>query len=172
MRDASASVLTGFPEEGKGIQSGAAMWKEMNMEATLALAPALGADAASLVGRALHEATRVQAAWRACRAARVPRGARTCGTPSGSGSARTLGVTSPLPRGLRGERKLVFDFEANRGGALLRRTARLSRAGPFIVAPVGKNQGSGRMYVYNIYFSLVVKGGQWLGVLFLLLLVP
>ena len=76
MRDASASVLTGFPEEGKGIQSGAAMWKEMNMEATLALAPALGADAASLVGRALHQqcvqaATRVQAVWRGRAARRV-----------------------------------------------------------------------------------------------------
>ena len=47
------------------------------MEATAALAPALGVDAASLVGRALHArrvreaATRVQAAWRGRRARRA-----------------------------------------------------------------------------------------------------
>ena len=47
------------------------------MEATAALAPALGVDAASLVGRALHArrvqeaATRVQAAWRGRRAQRA-----------------------------------------------------------------------------------------------------
>ena len=48
-----------------------------SMEATAALAPALGVDAASLVGRALHArrvreaATRVQAAWRGRRAQRA-----------------------------------------------------------------------------------------------------
>ena len=47
------------------------------MEATAALAPALGVDAASLVGCALHArrvreaATRVQAAWRGRRARRA-----------------------------------------------------------------------------------------------------
>ena len=51
--------------------------KRESMEATAALAPALGVDAASLVGRALHArrvreaATLLQAVWRGRRARRT-----------------------------------------------------------------------------------------------------
>jgi hypothetical protein len=90
------------------------------MEATAALAPALGVDAASLVGRALHArrvreaATRVQAAWRGRRARHLRRIARLW---LGANYGMMRDELGPTPRAfvqlaLRGGRVTAVDTDA------------------------------------------------------------